>query len=139
MLTDLSDAQQGLVHLYNCLQPGGTLLVEIETMYSVPQPCGIWRSGSHTRPDGSTLTLRFITVYNEDTQMFQAHSMYESLVEGRVVEEQQELFEQYLYRCDEFDKMLARAGFLHINKYPAFDPMREVAEDTPIIIYECVK
>jgi SAM-dependent methyltransferase len=138
LITDMSDVQKGLARLYDCLLPDGVFMVEIETVASVPQPCGIWRRGSHTRTDGSTIALKFITSYNSTTQIFQAQSYYESKV-NRVLEQEEELFEQYLYRIDEFDDMLNAIGFSHIEKYPAFDPMQKVTEDTPVIIYTCVR
>jgi SAM-dependent methyltransferase len=139
LITDMSDVQKGLMRLYDYLLPGGMFMVEIETVASVPQPCGIWRSGSHTKSDGSIIALRFITSYNSTTQIFQAHSYYESKVSNRVLEHEEELFEQYLYRSDEFDVMLNGVGFSRIEKYPAFDPNQKIKENSPIIIYECVK
>lgn len=139
LITDLEQARQGLQRLYDHLVPGGTLLVEIETVSSVPQPCGIWRRASHTRQDSSILALSFITSYQADLQLFQSYSRYESIVNNKIEAQEQELFEQYLYRVDEFDSMLHDVGFTHIKKYPAFDESQEVTSDTPMIVYECIK
>jgi len=139
LITDLDQAKQGLQRLYDHLIPGGTLLVEIETVSSVPQPSGIWRRGSHTRQDGSILALSFITSYQDDLQLFQSYSRYESIVNNKIEDQEEELFEQYLYRVDEFDIMLHDVGCTQIKKYPAFDESRAVTSDTPMIVYECIK
>lgn len=139
LITDISDAQKGLAGLYNCLLPGGTLIVEIETLASVPEVRGIRQRATHRRSDGSTVALSFITSFNERTQIFQSYSRYESIVNNRVLEHEEELFEQYLYRFDELDTMLDAVSFSQINKYQAFDSKQEVKENSPIIIYECVK
>ena len=139
LIIDKAEAQKGLNVLCRSLAPGGKLLIEIETVASVPQPCGVRRRATHTRLDGSLLGLSFITSYDEQKQIFQSFSRYESIVNNQVKEQEEELFEQYLYRIDEFDNMLNKAGLSTIKKYPAFDPAQAVNNDTPIIIYECSK
>ena len=139
LITDLDEAKKGLQVLYSHLQSEGKFIVEIETIASVPEPCGVWRRGAHTRADGSIIALSFIASYEAQTQMFQSYSRYESIVNNQVQSQQEELFEQYLYRSDEFDQMLHDVGFSQIKKYPAFDPTQTVIDDTPIIIYECIK
>ena len=85
------------------------------------------------------IALSFIASYQDKTQMFQSFSRYESIINNKVQEQEEEMFEQYLYQIDEFDLLLEEVGFTKIKKYPAFDPTQEIKNDTPIIIYECIK
>lgn len=139
LITDLSQAKKSLENLYNALDTGGKLLIEIETVASVPQLCGVWQRGAHKKFDGSTIALNFITSYQPQSQLFKSFSRYELIVNNNLEQQEEELFEQYLYKIDEFDQFLSDVGFGHIKKYPAFDREQEVSRETPIIIYECVK
>lgn len=139
LITDLRESKKGLEALYKHLLPGGTLLVEIETVESVPHPCGVLRRGVHSKADGSAIVLNFIASYDQETQLFKSYTRYESVVNNSVQAQEDELFEQYLYRIDEFELLLQEVGFAVIKKYPAFDNTQAVKNDTPIIVYECIK
>lgn len=139
LITDREDVKKGLSILYNHLQPGGTCILEIETVASVLDPCGIWRRGVHTKADGSKIALSTLASYKEDTQIFQSFCRYELIVNNQIQEVENEDFLQYLYRFDELDVMLQDIGFVDIKKYPAYDNMQEATKDTPIIMYECIK
>lgn len=139
LITDQQEAQQSLKALYDALDVGGKLIIEIETIFSVPHPCGVLRRGTHTRPDGSVIALSFIASYDDQTQLFKSNSCYQLIIDNDVQAREHELFEQYLYRVDEFDQLLQNCGFVSIKKYPAFDSTQKIKDDTPIIIYECLK
>jgi len=139
LITNYEESKKGLSILYHHLQPGGMCILEIETVASVPYPCGIWRRGIHTKADGLKIALSTLASYKEETQMFQSLCRYELIVNNQVQEIENEEFLQYLYRFDELDVMLKDVGFVNIKKYPAYDSTQEVTKDTPIIVYECVK
>jgi len=128
---------KGLTTLARHLAPKGRCILEIETVSSVPKPCGIWRRGVHTRQNGSHLALNTLTSYQEETQLFKAFCRYESIVSGQIEAIEEEIFEQYLYQENELDTLLLAAGFTHFIKYPAYDQSKPVTSDTPIIVYEC--
>lgn len=139
LLTNLDEAQQGLQNLYNHLAPNGKLIIEIETVSSVPPGCGTWQRGEQHSPDGSKIVLNFIPTYQEQTQLFQSRSRYEKIVNNQVIAYEEEIFQQYLYQENEFDISLRKVGFTTITKYPAFDATKNAHPTTPIIIYECLK
>jgi len=139
LITDREEAKKGLSSLYKHLETGGKFILDIETVASVPQPCGIWRRGIHTRANGTKIALSTLATYKEETQMFQSFCRYESLVNNQIQETEDEDFLQYLYRYDELDLMLQDVGFINIKKYPAYDSTKIVTKDTPIIVYECTK
>lgn len=139
LITNYQDLKKSLAVMYTHLAIGGKCILEIETVASVPHLCGVWQRGSHTRPDGSKIVLNFLASYESATQLFQSRSRYESIRDGAVIESEEELFQQYLFRFDELDLLLQEVGFSAIKKYTPYDPSQSVNEDTPIIIYECLK
>lgn len=139
LITDHVESNKALEALYRHLLPGGKFIVEIETTASVPHPCGVLRRGIHSRVDGSKIALNFVASYNPQSQIFQSHSRYESIIDNKVVAQEEETFEQYLYRVDELDLVLQEVGFTDVKKYPAFNAEQSVDNDTPTIIYESIK
>jgi SAM-dependent methyltransferase len=139
LITDRADVIKSLAVLYRHLVPGGKFIVDVETVASVPNSCGVRQRGVHVRPDGSSIALTFLPSYDSQTQLFQSHSRYESISGDTVLATEDELFQQYLYRCDELDPLLQAAGFSIIKKYPAYDATKKVDHTTPIIVYECVR
>ncbi len=138
LITNYEDLKKSLSVLYRHVAPGGKLIIEIETIESVPQPCGIWRRGVNTRLDGSKIALSFVTSYDPQSQMFTSFSRYESIINGVVDASEEENFQQYLFRIDELDQLLMDAGFANIKKYQPYDQTKAVSVDAPIIIYECI-
>lgn len=139
LITDRNESKKSLEVLYAHLEFGGKFIVEIETVESVPHPCGVMRRGTHARGDGSIIALNFIASYHATTQLFQSLCRYELIRDSAVQAYEDEVFEQYLYRVDEFDQLLNDVGFTQIKKYPAFDCSCTVKNDTSVIIYECIK
>jgi SAM-dependent methyltransferase len=139
LITDIEVAKKSLEIMYHHLAPGGKFIVEIETIASVPQPCGILRRGVHTRPDGSKIAVNTIATYNESTQMFKAVCRYESIVNNVVVEVEDEAFYMYLYHFDEMDEQLRAVGFTDVKKYQNYDLDPAVDRNAHILIYECTK
>lgn len=139
LITNKYDVQKSLVAKHRHLAVGGKLLLEVETTASVPSSCGEWQRDVYTRADSSQLVLSFIASYEQQTQLFTSQVCYQSIVGDQIIETEEELFQQYLFKYDELDPLLQAAGFSTIKKYPAYDPTRTVDEATPIIIYECVK
>ena len=115
------------------------MILEIETIASVPHPCGIWRRGTHKKTDGTIIALNTLTSYKPKTPLFQSLCRYEAIVNNQVCMTEEEIFQQYLYRFDELETLLQNSGFTNFKKYPAYDPTQTVDQNTPIIIYECTK
>ena len=131
LITDHADVVKSLSVMYRHLVPGGRCMIDIETVASVPSQCGVRQRGVHARPDGSAIALTFLPSYDAQVQLFQSHSRYELMRDGIVVATEDELFQQYLYQCDELDPLLQAAGFSSIKKYPAYDATKKVDHTTP--------
>ena len=139
LITDIKVAKQCLKRMYDHLQSGGKFILEIETVASVPQPCGIWRRGVHTRSNGSKIAINSLANFDKESQIFTATNRYESIVDGVVDETEHEEFLMYLYHFDEMDKLLRDVGFTHIEKYQDYQLNPAVDCDAHILIYEATK
>lgn len=139
LITDLAEAKKSIAVMFAHLAKGGTLLLEIETIFSVPEPCGIWRRGVHVRPDGSRIAVNALATYTPSTQLYTSVCQYESLVNGQTTEVEVEHFEQYLYGLDELDAILLEVGFRDIKKYQDYLKTPAVDAQAPKLLYECMK
>lgn len=139
LITDLESSIKGLAIMYHHLAPGGKLVLEIETVASLPQPCGIERVGTQTRADGSKIVLTTMTSYDAKSQIFTAQCRYESMIGNQITATENEVFKQYLYTFDEMDQLLTNAGFIYIKKYQDHHLIPASDRTTVILIYECTK
>lgn len=139
LITEKSDIVRSLEIMYHHLTHNGTFLVEIETVASIPEGLGTWHRGLHKRPDGSYIALNTFPTYSAEEQLFKCICIYESLRNGTIEATETELFLQYLYQWNEFDELLAHAGFTHIKKLTPYTHTLLTDEKAPIIIYECKK
>ncbi len=139
LITNHDNAQKSLKILYDHLAPDGTLLLEIDTVHSLPEDLNVWQQDSSTRPDGSQLVLNRMQTYNPTTQLFLCVCRYESISKNNVIDlVETEDFYQYLYRPDELDEQLDTVGFKQIRKFQDFYKT-PAQNDSQLIIYECVK
>ncbi len=138
LITNLAQAQEGINRLWSHLAPGGKLIVEIETVASVPDGLGIWHRGLHNHPEGGYIAINTFPTYTKETQEFKAICRYERIINGRSTEVETEDFYMHLYHFDEFDTMLQRAGCTNLQKYDNY----QQSPATPLtknIIYVCSK
>ncbi|MBM3886857.1 hypothetical protein FJ364_02900 [Candidatus Dependentiae bacterium] len=137
LITNLEDSKKSLAIMYNHLDTGGKFILEIETVSSVPEPCGIWRRGVHSRLDGSKIAVNTLASFDIRTQIFKSLCRYELIIDSVITEVENEDFQMYLYRFDERDALLQEVGFKIINKYQDYTLTPATNKETPIIIYEC--
>ena len=139
LITNPENSKKCLEIMYRHLAPGGKFVIEIDTIESLLKPCGIWRSSSNTRPDGSKIVLNTLTSYEPKTQIFTATCKYESFVENKLEATETEDFQQYLYNFEEMDQLLKDVGFTQIKKYMDYAKTPATDSNTPILIYECAR
>ncbi len=138
LIINPEESKKSLEIMYKHLAPGGTLVLEIETVTSAPTSLNVWHRSSHTRPDGSWLVLNTLPSYDQKIQLFTCLCRYESFVNGALDVIETEDFKQYLYRFDEFDALLKETGFTQIKKYQDYKK-NKAQDNAPLVIYECVK
>lgn len=137
LITDKQAAKKSLKNMYQHLAAGGTLLLEIDTVHSLPDNLNGWQTTLYTRTDRSKLVLKAFQSYESKKQLFKCLCKYQSITHNIIQVEEHETFEQYLYRFDELDDVLSTIGF-GIKKYQ--DYKKTVAQlSAPMIIYECIK
>lgn len=139
LITSIDDSQHALGVMFKHLANDGTLILEVETVASLPEPCGVWRRGVSRRADGSAIAINTLTSYNQETQIFRSLCRYESIVDGKIVATETENYEQYLYHFDQMDQMLKTAGFTQIKKYSDYNKNPAIDPQIHTIIYECRK
>jgi 2-polyprenyl-3-methyl-5-hydroxy-6-metoxy-1,4-benzoquinol methylase len=139
LITDIEQSKLCLKNMYNHLNINGKLVLEIETINSVPSTCGTECFGAHTLNDNSKITINTITSYNAQTQIFKSLCNYKLIKNNIVTETEEELFEQYLYKNNELDEYLKESGFNNIQKFIDFKKSPAKDNNSAIIIYECTR
>lgn len=139
LIVDKQQAYAALIALYESLQTGGKLFVDIDTIFSTPSWQGSWHRALNKRSDGSYIALNTCANYDEATQIFSCKCIYESIRDEKVELVEHENFEQYLYRFDEFDAILQSVGFSEIKKYQDYEYTIATNFQSPLLIYECTK
>ncbi|MDQ5890944.1 MAG: hypothetical protein QG604_818 [Candidatus Dependentiae bacterium] len=138
LVLDQEERLHGLQALYDHLLPGGTLVLEIDTVASEVDADTALREQSFMQTDGSIIAVQMASVYDSETQIYRAFSRYTLSRDGVVISTEQEIFTQYVFRHDELEVMLHRVGFSVIKKYKnhAKEP---AGEQDLMIIYECIR
>lgn len=139
LITNKNELKQALAKMYKSIAPGGRFVFDIDTVASLPEPCGIWRRGSHTRKDGSRVIINTLTSYQPETQLFKSVCRYESVDNNQMIETETEDFQQYLFHYDEMEILLQNAGFSNIIKYQDYSKKPTLDQNTHLLIYECIK
>lgn len=139
LITNQAEAYHSLVNLYSHLAPDGKLILEIETVNSVPYPCDIWRRGIHKKDAVTTIAINTFTTYNSSTQLFSARCHYELIQNSIITQEEAEVFDQYLFRNNELDELLKTIGFRAFYKYQNYQKAEATSTTAPVLIYECIK
>ncbi len=139
LITDVEASKQCLQNMYEHLAVGGKLIIETETIASVPQPCEIWRRGVHRRADGSKIAVNTFATYEPATQLFKSICRYESIGDIGIEEVETEDFWMYLYRFHEMDELLREVGFTDIKKYQDYALTPATDENAHILVYECTR
>jgi ubiquinone/menaquinone biosynthesis C-methylase UbiE len=139
LITNSESSKECLRIMHRHLEKNGKLLLEIETVASVSEPCGVSRYAFHTRKDVSRLSLTMVPSYDPATQMFTSIGRYESLVGATILQTETERFEQYLYRFEEMDERLKDVGFSKIQKYMDYSKTVATNPNDSILIYECIR
>lgn len=139
LIIDQEISKKCLSIMYQHLRPGGKFIIEIETVTSAPQESGFWQSAQCKRDDDSIIELNALICYEKESQIFTSHCRYDLITQGKIVETEKEVFQQYLYQFDEMDGMLAEAGFSSIKKYQDHHHTSATDRNAPLLIYECTK
>ena len=139
LITNTESSKECLQIMHRHLAENGKFVIEIETVSSVPEPCGVSRYAFHKRKDGSQLRLTMTPTYDSSAQMFRSFCTYDVLDGQDIVQSETEDFQQYLYRFDEMDELLKNVGFSQIKKYIDYSKTVATNPNAQILIYECIR
>ena len=139
LVTDQNELKKSLQNMYRHLKPGGTFMIEIDTIASLPQELGAQNRGSHAIDDQTSIRLTTVESYNPRTQIMLAKCTYQLIKNGAALKTEQEDFYQYLYTFDEMDILLKACEFVDIKKYKNYNLEPATDRKTEVLIYECVK
>lgn len=139
LITDPTTSAACLQLLHDHLMPGGKLVFEIETVASAPRMAGVLHHAQCKSTNNSTIVLKAVLDYDSGSQLFTSQSQYQRIHNGHIIETENELFKQYLYRFEEMDRMLATIGFSSIIKYQDHAKTTAHNPSTQLLIYECIK
>lgn len=111
---------QVLRRLYNHLLPGGKLALDIQTPNLQSFVTGQWQGDWTILPDGSIIVDHILFQRDEDEPILRALSKHEWFVDGKLQETELNTYIERFYTQEEFEQMLAVAGFVEIKTTHAF-------------------
>ncbi|MCI3134012.1 class I SAM-dependent methyltransferase [Phenylobacterium aquaticum] len=137
LLDRFDEALEALGRLYDHLEPGGRLLVDLPPMSAFDgQP----PERSWTAANGDLLTLRSSRAETDVIgQRRVHHDRYERWRDGRLVETEIERFAYRLWGMEEFRFALAAAGFSDITVSANYRPGRQPKPGDQILNFEAVR
>jgi SAM-dependent methyltransferase len=140
LVKELEVVKRSLRGIYEALLPGGSFVLEIETVHNKPTNFGQWWGYAVDRPDGSLIVVSgFDRFYDEERQVGSSLIKYESVQAGRVVETEVETHDFRLYEPEQFEALLVEAGFEDVRCLKCWGEYAERPpdEDDPRVVFEC--
>jgi len=138
LLIDLDAAKAALKTLYEHLNDDGVLVVEAETLKSVPNQLGIWRASAFSREDGKRIIANFLDLPLTD-HVGPTICKYELIDGNQVIQTEIEEFKVRLYDPEHLIEMLKCVGFSYVRTMKAFNMSVAPDENDEVIVYECRK
>jgi len=127
-----------LQKIYSLLQPGGTFVFDLETVYAVPATTGIWSGKAHKKPDDTTIICSTLPLPIENN-IATVICRYELIDKTEIIKTEMEYFQIKLYYPTEMDALLKKVGFSHIKRVAAYDHNNAPSAQDYTIVYECIK
>jgi Methyltransferase domain len=116
LVIDRDEARESLVRTLAHLRAGGLLALDVETTACAVPPAGRWSGRSWRRPDGSRLVLRDLSLsYDETEQVHLGLGIYESFVDGTLVETELDEWAQRYWDPLELAALLTDVGFSDVR------------------------
>lgn len=136
LIIDVSIVKATLKIFYDHLTDDGILLIEGETLKSIP-PLGIWRHSRWDRPDGKRIMLsQYATL---EGTVCSSICQYELVADDVVVQTEIENLRVRLYTSTELSALLKEAGFTQVRFVKAFNQILVPNDIDEVIVYECRK
>jgi SAM-dependent methyltransferase len=137
-ILDPKDSLAALRNMYEHLTPKSKLILALDTVASTPQTRDAWEHTVRSRTDGSWIALNTYVTYDHARQLYHAQCHYQALAEGNIITETED-FTMYLYRFNQMDELLKKAGFTTVQKYQDYQKTPATNQEAPLLIYEATK
>jgi SAM-dependent methyltransferase len=127
-----------LQKIYSLIQPGGTFVFDLETVYAVPAKTGLWHGKAYKKPDGTTILSSTLPLPIENS-IATVICRYELIDKTDILKTEMEYFQIKLYYPTEMDALLKEVGFSQIKRIAAYDHESAPSAHDYTIVYECIK
>jgi SAM-dependent methyltransferase len=114
LLVDEANYRGSLQKLFEHLEPGGVLALEIETPTGAPTQSGHWVGRWWERSDGALIVSRDISRYDSQTRVEQGLGIYELWVGGHLVDSELNNWVRRFWTPEEIERELQAAGFADV-------------------------
>jgi len=138
LITDELAFRASLKSLYDVMQPGAKLVMEIDQRKPAKSSEWPWGGRWITRADGARLIISWLGRYDAETSIESSIHRYELVKDGKLLATEIEDFDLRHTDVDEVRHWLRSVGFSHINPVRLFDgkPPRDSDQNVAI---ECVR
>lgn len=145
LVTNEEEITASLQRLYEALLPGGTLVVEVETVQAKPETLNQWSGYWVNRPDGATIVVSILEQMSDEAGNIMGTLVKYELVanqgsaNGRLLETEIETMDVRLHEPSDFAALLAKAGFVDIRCLKFWGEIAERDPDPkdPRVVFEC--
>jgi SAM-dependent methyltransferase len=124
--------------IYSLLQPGGTFVFDVETVYAIPAKTGLWQGKAYKKQNGTTIISSTLPLGIENN-IATVICRYELMEKTDIIKTEMEYFQIKLYYPTEMDALLKEVGFSHVRKIEAYDLSCAPSAQDYTIVYECIK
>ncbi len=133
-----SQIAAALQKMYELLQPGGTFVFDVETVYAIPAKTGLWHGKAYKKPDGTTIISSTLPLGIENN-IATVICRYELMDKTEIIKTEMEYFQIRLYYPDELELILKNIGFSHVKQIEAYDLNRAPSAQDYTVVFECKK
>ena len=137
LITEHEDILNSLERIYNCLLPGGKLVLELLTS-SQTQTGESIDIREVRRNDTSKIILTATTSFDKANKLQIIECDYDNLENGEVTLTETESIKLRLYEIDEFSDFLNSAGFSEIESLKPYSEETATEQDD-VVLFRCSK
>lgn len=139
LITDPIEIKESIRRLYDHMNPGGILVLEIEQLINLaPPPDNSRGKRIVTRTDGGKIVFNRHSRYDTKEHILHSLHRYDLIKDEHILETEWEEFDLRFYEISEFSSLLESSGFTDIKFIKTkLSDIPEESEDN--LIFECVR
>lgn len=137
LISDLDVARECLLRLFDCLLPGGSLVLEVERLTAFHPGSYPWGGKWTHRPNGDVIVLSWLGEIDREGVNRGLHR-YELFESGRLTSTEIEEWNLRSYSPQQIEQLLIEAGFGDVKFWRCHEFV-ELGKDDSSMIVECRK